>query len=177
MKTLSTVLKTAVLLLSLNVSAQEKTSYVSINGTTNVNTFKCVNNSFHQLVPLSLNHSSDNKFAETSINLIVKDFDCKNRIMTNDFRDIIHAEKYPFLNITFLSLDKKDHNTYKAFVQVKMMNKVKKYFVDLTLKDSVLVVKKTLRFSEFDIVPPKKFGGMVSVKDDLNLAVSLKVKP
>lgn len=56
------------------------------------------------------------------------------------------------------------------------MNKVKKYFVDLTLKDSVLVGNKTLRFSEFDIVPPKKFGGMVSVKDDLNLAVSLKVK-
>ena len=177
MKTLSTVLKTAVLLLSLNVSAQEKTSYVSINGTTNINTFKCVNNSFHQLVPLSLNHSSDNKFAETSINLIVKDFDCRNRIMTNDFRDIIRADKYPFLNITFLSLDKKDQNTYKAYVQVKMMNKVKKYFVDLTLKDSVLVGKKTLRFSEFDIVPPKKFGGMVSVKDDLNLAVSLKVKP
>ena len=65
----------------------------------------------------------------------------------------------------------------KAFVQVKMMNKVKKYFVDLTLKDSVLVGNKTLHFSEFDIVPPKKFGGMVSVKDDLNIAVSLKVKP
>ncbi|WDT66951.1 hypothetical protein [Cloacibacterium sp. TD35] len=176
MKTLYTVLKTAVLLLSLNLSAQEKNSYVSINGTTNVNSFKCVNNSFHQAVPLSLNHSNDNKFAETSINLIVNDFDCRNRIMTHDFRDILHAEKYPFLNITFLSLDKKDHNSYKAFVQVKMMNKVKKYSLDLILKDSALVGNKTLRFSEFDIVPPKKFGGMVSVKDDLNLAVSLKVK-
>ncbi|MEZ7528230.1 MULTISPECIES: phage integrase SAM-like domain-containing protein [Cloacibacterium] len=59
----------------------------------------------------------------------------------------------------------------------KWCTEVKKYFVDLTLKDSVLVGNKTLRFSEFDIVPPKKFGGMVSVKDDLNLAVSLKVKP
>jgi hypothetical protein len=58
-----------------------------------------------------------------------------------------------------------------------MMNKVKKYSLDLILKDSVLVGNKTLRFTEFDIVPPKKFGGMVSVKDDLNLAVSLKVKP
>lgn len=176
MKRLSTLLKLAVLLLSLNLSAQEKNSYVSINGTTNINSFKCVNNSFHQVAPISLNHSNVNKFSETSINLIVNDFDCRNRVMTHDFRNILHSEKYPFLNITFLALDKKDHNNYKAFVQVKMMNKVKKYSLDLILKDSTLVGNKTLRFSEFDIVPPKKFGGMVTVKDDLNLAISLKVR-
>ena len=33
-----------------------------------------------------------------------------------------------------------------------------------------------LAIIQYYIVPPKKFGGMVSVKDDLNLAVSLKVK-
>ena len=62
-------------------------------------------------------------------------------------------------------------------MQKEEVARLKKYSLDLVLKDSVLVGNKTLHFSEFDIVPPKKFGGMVIVKDDLNLAVSLKVKP
>lgn len=153
-----------------------KDSFIIINGTTNVNSFKCVNDDFHQLIPLSLENSPKNKFSETSINLIVKDFDCKNKMMTSDFRNTLNEEKYPFLNVTFLTLEKIADNKFRGFVQVKMMNKLKKYYIDFSLENSKLVGNKKLKFSDFGIVPPKKLGGLIAVKDSLDLAFSLKIK-
>lgn len=157
-------------------SQNTKDSFIVINGITNINSFKCLNDDFHQLIPLSLENSPKNKFSETSINLIVKDFDCKNKMMTSDFRNTLNAEKYPFLNITFLSLDKIAEGKFKGFVQVKIMNKLKKYYIDFSLINSKLIGSKTLKFSDFGITPPKKLGGLINVKDNLDLSFSLKVK-
>lgn len=168
---------TAVLFLSCLFSfAQSKDSFVLIKGTTNVNTFKCMNDDLHQQIPISIETSQKNKFSETTISLAVNDFDCKNKIMTNDFKTTLNANKYPYLTVTFLDLDKTVENKFKACIQVKMMNKLKKYNVDFTLSDNKLVGNKTLFFSDFEIIPPKKFGGMVYVKDALELSFSLKIK-
>lgn len=164
------------LLSSLFSFAQTTDSFVLIKGTTNINSFKCINSNFHQQIPVSLETPQKNKFSETTISLAVKDFDCKNKIMTNDFRNTLNADKYPVLNITFLELEKISENKYKAYIQVKMMNKLKKYNIDFTLIDSKLLGNKTLFFSDFEIVPPKKFGGMVYVNDALDLSFSLKVR-
>ena len=155
--------------------AQNKNSFVLIKGTTNVNTFKCTNDNFHQQSPLTIDTPQKNKFSETTISLAVKDFDCKNKVMTNDFQNTLNADKYPFLAITFISMDKVSENKFKACIQVKMMNKLKKYTIDFVLIDNKLIGAKTLFFSDFDIVPPKKFGGLVYVKDALDLSFSLKV--
>lgn len=162
------------IVLSINSFAQNKNSFVLIKGTTNVNTFKCTNDNFHQQSPLTIDTPQKNKFSETTISLAVKDFDCKNKVMTNDFQNTLNADKYPFLAITFISMDKISENKFKACVQVKMMNKLKKYTIDFVLIDNKLIGAKTLFFSDFDIVPPKKFGGLVYVKDALDLSFSLK---
>ena len=74
----------AILFLSSIFSfAQSKDSFVVIKGTTNVNTFKCINNDFHQPIPVSVETSQKNKFSETTISLAVKDFDCKNNLVCN----------------------------------------------------------------------------------------------
>lgn len=162
--------------LSILFYAQKNDSYVIIKGTTNINTFKCMNNDLHQLLPISLENSPQKNFSETSVNLVVKDFDCKNKVLTSDFRNTLNAEKYPFFNITFLSMDKTSENKYKAYVQVKMMNKTKNYYIDFLLANSKLIGNKILQFSDFGIIPPKKFGGLISVKDNLELTFSLKIK-
>lgn len=166
-----------VLILSCIFSfAQSKDSFVLIKGTTNINTFRCINNDFHQQIPVSVETSQKNKFSETTINLSVSDFDCKNKVMTNDFKTTLNAHKFPYLSITFLDINKISDNKFKACIQVKMMNKIKKYNVDFNLADNNLIGNKTLYFSDFEITPPKKFGGMVYVKDALDLSFSLKVK-
>ena len=145
---------------------------VEINGWTNVNTFKCTNINFK---------NSGNVYSFTgnqlpNVILKVEDFDCKNRIMTADFRKTLNAEKYPNLTIKFLNFSKASANKFSALVEVRMMNVVKKYTIEFSEYKGSLSGNKRLKFSDFNIVPPKKMGGVVFVKDDLDLLFSLAIK-
>ncbi len=144
---------------------------VEINGWTNINTFKCINNSFS---------NSPNVYSFTgnelpNVVLKVNDFDCRNRIMTSDFRKTLNSEKFPFLTIRFLNFYRQTSNAFNATVEVKMMNVVKKYTIEFSDYKGSLVGNKRLKFSDFNIVPPKKMGGMVYVKDELDLFFSLAI--
>ena len=48
-------------------------------------------------------------------------------------------------------------------------------FENFTLFDTVLMGNKRLRFSDFNIIPPKKMGGIISVNDELDLFFSLMI--
>ena len=145
---------------------------VEINGWTNVNTFKCTNINFK---------NSGNVYSFTgnqlpNVVLKVEDFDCKNRMMTSDFRKTLNAEKFPNLTIKFLNFSKSSANKFNALVEVRMMNVVKKYTIEFSEYKGSLSGNKRLKFSDFNIVPPKKMGGVVYVKDDLDLLFSLAIK-
>jgi hypothetical protein len=104
----------------------------------------------------------------------VVDFDCRNKMMTSDFRKTLNAEKYPVLSIKFLNFNK-NNNRFLALVEVKMMNVSRKYTIEFSEYNKSLVGNKRLRFSDFNIIPPKKMGGMVYVKDELDLFFSLSM--
>ena len=156
-------------LLSMNVFAQQ--NKVEINGWTNVNTFKCSNVDFKNAI--SLYSFSGNQLP--NVNLNVQDFDCKNKMMTADFRKTLNSSKFPNLNIKFLEFKKSSSSRFLAVVEVKMMNVSKKYTIEFSEYNKSLVGNKRLRFSDFNIVPPKKMGGMVYVKDELDLFFSLMI--
>ena len=152
----------------IKISAQE--NFVKINGNTNVNSFQCINSKFK-------NEGSYN-FSEKNLpNIILKvtDFDCGNKMMTKDFQKILNAEKYPEMTIKFLSFTK-NQKKYMSVVEVKMMNQSRKYNVEFNLENNKMIGKKTVKFSDFNITPPKKMGGMIVVKDDLDLTFSLSTK-
>lgn len=164
--------KTFTLLLiifSILVFAQKNS--VEITGWTNVNTFKCINDYFK--MPASITASPENQLP--NIQLKVEDFDCKNKMMTSDFRKTLNAEKFPHLTIRFLEF-KAVSNRFSAIVEVKMMNVSKKYSIEFSEYNKSLVGNKRLKFSDFNIVPPKKMGGMIFVKDDVDLLFSLAIK-
>lgn len=96
--------------------------------------------------------------------------------MTADFRKTLHADKYPTLTIKFLHFEKLRSNYFAATVEVKMMNVSKKYNIEFSEYQNSLVGNKRLKFSDFNIVPPKKMGGMVYVKDEIDLFFSLALK-
>lgn len=158
------------LFLSTQLSAQE--NYIQILGSTNVNNFKCVNNTFQTLGGL---YSSSGRQQLPNIALKVVDFDCKNKIMTSDFQKTLSAKEYPYLSIKFLSLNS-NNGVYQTQVEVKMMKKSKTYNIIFSLEDGKLIGKRNVKFSDFDIVPPKKMGGMIVVKDELNLVFALATK-
>lgn len=160
----------AILLFSANVFAQK--NGLEINGWTNINTFKCSNPKFK-------NSSSVYSFTGNqlpNISVAVDDFDCRNKMMTADFRKVLQSDKYPNLNIRFIEFKKSNSNKFEAVVEVKMMTVARKYNIEFSLYNNSLVGNKRLRFSDFKIVPPKKMGGMVYVKDELDLVFSLETK-
>lgn len=150
-------------------NAQE--NFVKINGSTNVNSFQCVNSKFK-------NDGSVYSFAEKNLpNIILKvaDFDCGNKMMTKDFQKILNSERYPEMTIKFVKFTKAQKN-YLAIVEVKMMNQSRRYNVEFELENNKMTGRKNVKFSDFNITPPKKMGGMIVVKDDLNLSFSLSTK-
>ena len=150
-------------------NAQE--NFVKINGSTNVNSFQCVNSKFK-------NDGSVYSFSEKNLpNIILKvtDFDCGNKMMTRDFQKILNAEKYPEMTIKFIKFTKTQKN-YIAVVEVKMMNQSRRYNVEFAMENNKMTGRKNVKFSDFNITPPKKMGGMIVVKNDLDLIFSLSAK-
>ena len=144
---------------------------VEIRGWTNVNTFKCSNDNFKK--SNSVYSFTGNQLP--NVQLQVTDFDCRNKMMTSDFRKILHANQYPVLNIKFLDFDKASANKFTAMVEVKIMNVTRKYAIEFSKNQSSLVGTKRLKFSDFNIVPPKKMGGMIYVKNEIDLLFSLAI--
>lgn len=146
-------------------------NYIQINGSTNVNNFKCRNDSFNtQNAPYFF---SSGKLP--NIKIKVDDFDCENKMMTNDLKKTLFSQKYPYLNIKFLSFTK-EQNFYKANVEVTMMFTSKVYNIILQSEKGMLIGKKEVKFSDFKIERPKKMGGMIQAKDELNLIFALSAK-
>jgi len=154
------------LLFGIFMSAQD--NYIQISGSTNINTFKCTNNTFR--TPGGNFTISERNLP--NIALKVDDFDCRNKMMTSDFQKTLSAEDHPYLNIRFLSLDK-NKAVYNAQIEVKMINRSKIYNITLCLENGKLTGKRSVKFSDFNILPPTKMGGMIVVKDDLNLVFAL----
>lgn len=145
---------------------------LEIKGWTNINTFKCVNPQFSKSGSV---YSFSGKQLP-NISVAIDDFDCKNKIMTADFQKVLQSGKYPNLTIKFLEFKKSSNNKFEAIVEVKMMTVARKYEIDFTYYKNSLVGNKRVKFSDFKIVPPRKMGGMVYVKDELDLVFSLEAR-
>jgi hypothetical protein len=156
------------LFISALFSAQK--NVLEINGWTNINTFKCVENQFKGSAMVY----SFTGAQLPNIAFKITNFDCGNKVMTGDFQKTLKADKFPELTIKFLQFKKTSSNTFQAVVDVKMMTVSRKYPIEFTYFQNSLMGNKRLKFSDFQIVPPKKMGGMVYVKDELDLVFSLK---
>ena len=53
------------------------------------------------------------------------------------------------------------------------MNRVRNYTIELFENGNIITAKQTVKFSDFGITPPKKMGGMIVVKDELDLYFNL----
>ncbi|WP_431209495.1 hypothetical protein ACQ86N_25410 [Puia sp. P3] len=89
----------------------QKASTLSINGHTNVSRFSCGIAQYSEPDTITfLNEGCRNKttgvplFGVLRIN--IQDFDCRNRIMTGEFKKTLQYRQYPQLKITFLNLEK-----------------------------------------------------------------------
>ncbi len=135
--------------------------FIEINGKTNINSFKCVNDIF--------NDSNNIDFSKTQLpelEIKVIGFDCKNRVMTDDFKKTLSEKQYPNMYVKFLKFSKANNNQYLGNVEVKIMGKTQRYQINFSNQNGRLNGKCIVKFSDIQITPPKKMGGVVVVKDD-----------
>jgi polyisoprenoid-binding protein YceI len=154
----------SILFFSIMGKAQENS--FTIVGKTNINTFKCINKNFD--TPNAFGYINNSK-----ITINVADFNCKSEYITKDFRKTLNADKYPQIQVNFGKFKKNTNGSYSALTEVKLMNKVKTYTTDFTENGKTITAKQSVKFSDFGIIPPKKMGGMIVVKDELDLYFSL----
>lgn len=160
------------------------TSFITINGSSNVNTFGCEAKGLFKAETLHGTTAQDGKGIKMTgtISIAINQFDCNNRMLTSDLRKTLKAEEYPQMNIRFLSLERMPfcnggEDFVTGMVIIELAGKRKpfnlRYSFIKTSSGYRLQGSRAFSFADFDLSPPKKIGGLVKVKDDFDVAFTL----
>ena len=168
-------------------------SILKINGKTNINEFSCdcrdrFNEGFFQL------KSSKNKqsyiFENIHLCINIQSLDCGNSLINKDLQKALNAKKYPYIEISLLEVfigSKNPNTVLKDWIPVKAKSEVKingcsnKYWLNAKEQKTApghfhFLSSKTLHMSDFGIVPPTAFFGMIEVQNEIMIEMDLKVK-
>jgi hypothetical protein len=163
-------------------------STLCVNGTTNVNKFACEILAYGQTDTLTITKGKNDKDITLSgnIGLHVESFDCHNSIMTHDLRKTLKEKQFPLLHINFLSLSKIPELTAQpeaitGMVDIEIAGTRKRFEVKYRIyvdaqKVVHLLGSRDINFTEFNLIPPRKLGGIIQTKDKLSVDFHLKMK-
>lgn len=172
------------------VAKIEENSHISIKGTSNVNTFVFEQKGPFMSDQINVSFTDDGKhdiLEPISMPIEIKKFDCDNKLMKRDFFNTLNADLYPYLTITISKIELqnnalvKENSTVRGNVHVSI--KLAGVFCDYSIpflvmakKNKLMIVgKKKLAFSDFNLSPPTKFFGAIQVDNDLDICVNLMV--
>jgi hypothetical protein len=161
-------------------------STLSVNGTTNINKFSCDILAYDKTDTLTISKSDNEIVLSGNIGLSIKSFDCHNSIMTHDLRKTLKEDQYPMLHINFLSLNKlPDLSTrpelITGMVDIEIAGVRKRFEVNYQItrdaqKAIHLLGSRDINFSDFNLKPPRKLGGMIKTNDKLSVDFHLNMK-
>lgn len=162
-------------------------SRLSILGTTNVNTFKCLLNSYSVNDTLEYTQgkkSIDMRVTKNKMRIPVRSFDCGNKQITKDFLETLKSKEYPQLEISFRSFTNNsitDKSTVDGIVDISLAGTTKRYTVRYFARipsTGVLLLtgKQAVNFSDFKLKPPSKLMGMIQVQESLEVEFNLMLK-
>jgi hypothetical protein len=163
-------------------------SSLNIEGRSNLSPFCCEVTKYLETDTLQYIKNETTRqfvFNNSRLNVNINDFDCHQRLITNDFRKTLKADRDRFLKIQFISLDAFDaHNPQivRGKVEILIAGQVKCTTIDFkTCTTSTGLIQmngtKTLLFSEFNLTPPKKLAGFIRIKEEITVHFQLFFKP
>lgn len=144
---------------------------LSVKGETSFGRFEC---HYHpnQKDTLFLNQAS----SYLSFEVPVKDFGCGNFLLNRDFRKTVKEKEHPltFIRIHYL---RKRNETFNCDLQIELAGTKKQvHNVVLSKKKNHYTGKTNLNFSDFNLSPPKKMGGLIQVKEQIEISLELDLK-
>lgn len=160
---------------------------LKVEGSTNINRFSCeiINYSKPDTVIITRLPNLP-VYLSGSIRLDVQNFNCHNPVMTADLRKTLKVKEFPKLSIRFISLSKypdaaSRHSTTKGIVMIELAGVSRPYEVDYKIVSSDnnfinLVGTRRVSFSEFNLIPPRKLGGMIKTNNELTVEFNVRFK-
>lgn len=159
-----------------------------VDGSTNINKFNCIIADYAKPDTLVI-HKDQSKALPINglIKLDVQNFDCHNPVMTSDLRKTLKAKQFPKLTIRFLSLSEYPNfnnnrtDLIKGMVAIELAGVTKRFEVDYKFisggQDVInLIGTRQVNFSDFNIIPPRKIGGMIQTNNELSVVFNLRLK-
>jgi hypothetical protein len=161
-------------------------SNLCVNGTTNINKFSCEIAAYDHVDTLTVSKGDKDIVLSGCISLNVQSFDCHNAMMTRDLRKTLKDKQFPQLHISFLSLNKLPQlSAQPAFITgmvnieiagVKKLFEVNYQITQDAQKNIHLDGARDVNFSDFNLTPPSKLGGMIKTRDKLSVEFHLNMK-
>ncbi len=159
-------------------------------GSSNINKFECLINGENlkdtvDIVYQANGHALD--FEKFRIELEVDHFDCKNSLITSDFKKTLKAAQYPIMTIDFIRImfpenDDPFSELYPTgiFAQVNLASRKKKYYMSLekeSLEGEMVRLKGALAVDmrDFGLEPPTKMLSLVKVNPLLDIRFELSM--
>lgn len=175
----------------LNVTRKwliSESSSLCVNGSTNINKFACEVPAYDQTDTLTIvKDKIDNGVVLSGkISLKIESFDCHNPVMTHDLRKTLKMDQFPLLHISFLSLNKLPElgiqpQPITGLVEIEIAGVRKQFVVNYQISVDAqkvihLIGSRDVNFSDFNLIPPRKLGGLIKTNDKLSVDFHLKMK-
>ncbi|MEP2668498.1 MAG: YceI family protein [Cyclobacteriaceae bacterium] len=164
----------------------QPSSKLTIDGKTNVNSFRCAITQYVGKDTLVLHEGGKNKkpfFKKGYVGLEAARFDCGVQLMTNDFWKTIKYNEYPVVSIEFISFERtlilaSGNDVFKGRMQISLAGVTKPFEMNCTIEveESGLIHFKGGRrftFSDFNLEAPSKMMGLVKVEDKIDVSFHL----
>ncbi len=157
------------------------TSELSIIGDTNISGFRCVFNTFflEQCREIVYQRNGNHfEFRNAVLSLRNEGFDCGNKGINKDFHALLNTKEYPKITLELTDLTLESAAKGKARIKINMVGKEQYYFLPLEIVTSpthCFIGKLRLDIREFGLQPPRKFLGLVVIKEEIEINFNLEV--
>jgi hypothetical protein len=162
---------------------------LKVNGSTNVNDFCCEITGYSNpdTIVVYKNAGQDLILPVTGVmTLAVSGFDCHNSFMTKDLRKTLKEPDYPKMFIRFLTLNREPDFRFPGcpvtgLVDIELAGVTRRYEMNYSFtmdnqKTIHLTGSRAVNFSDFNLIPPRKLGGMIRTKERLDVSFQLNMK-
>ena len=168
----------------------EKSSNLSIEGKSNVNTFKCdiVEYLKEDTIFLYKNNAlyQPTSIAKGGLTININRFDCHQNHITTDLKKTLKSKENVWMKINLLTLGYRQPNTHhqaiKGNVEIQLAGVTKILEIDYRVEQRsdgslYLVGVRKLLFSDFGLVPPSKLAGLIKVNQEIKVSFYLLLRP
>lgn len=162
-----------------------------IQGETNVNRFECAlfqDVSDQALKVQSVWGNYNLRFDGLQFRYPVEKFDCNLDAMNEDMQELLKSDEYPYLYLEIhdIHIDRSNTEIERLKVAARITINLAGVSRQFVITDGVVINrseeeltflgKKTLKMTDFNIEPPTKFFGMVTVTDELKVEFEINMQ-